>query len=264
MHPALRTIKDDARAAFVRVLAYLGGLATIAIVAAEALRPQALVAQADPAAPRAEWIEITRLHPAFAMTLADWDDGDVRYAMRRNVNGQGRKDILLWGDPAGRGASALVEIYRPGLEFPGFSDSAAELMARAPRLQLAEPFALADSIETKFGAVGLISFALDGGDGVKRCLGFARVFDEPLLLIAGWYCNAGPEIVERAVLACGLDRLTLLGAGSEPRLGELFARAELKRSFCGRNSALIAATPKRGGWMEQAKTPRLRGRLAAR
>ena len=45
------------------------------------------------------------------------------------------------------------------------------------------------------------------------------------------------------MIACALDRLTLIAAGSEPKLGALFARAELKRTFCGQNSVFLAATP---------------------
>ena len=45
------------------------------------------------------------------------------------------------------------------------------------------------------------------------------------------------------MLACALDRLTLLAAGSEPKIGALFAQAELKRTFCGANNVFFAATP---------------------
>lgn len=47
-----------------------------------------------------------------------------------------------------------------------------------------------------------------------------------------------------AMDACALDRLTLLSAGSEPKVGALFAEAELHRSFCGEHDPIIAATPK--------------------
>lgn len=246
-----------------RVLAYMGGLLTIAIIAAELLRPQTHAAPAASLA-RPEWIEIARPHPAFAISIAGFDEGELRYAIRRNVNGQGRKDTLAFGDPSAEGASALVEIYRPGPEFIGFSTPVTELAVRVPPLRLAEGFTLTEPIDTKFGPVRPISFAVQGEGGVRQCLGFAHAFEAPHLLIAGWYCNAGPEIVERSMLACGLDRLTLLGAGSEA-IAELFARAELKRSFCGQDGAFIAATPKRGmDWIDAAKNPKLRGRLAAR
>jgi hypothetical protein len=43
---------------------------------------------------------------------------------------------------------------------------------------------------------------------------------------------------------CALDRLTLLSAGSEPKVGALFAEVELHRSFCGQRDPILAETPK--------------------
>jgi hypothetical protein len=42
---------------------------------------------------------------------------------------------------------------------------------------------------------------------------------------------------------CALDRLTLLSAGSEPKVGALFAEAELHRSFCSQRDPILAETP---------------------
>jgi len=96
--------------------------------------------------------------------------------------------------------------------------------------------------------------------GERRCLKFLRSFEEPRFELSGWFCNAGQEIVDRGMIACAIDHLTLMSAGSEPKLAALFARAELKRTFCGQAGVLFAATPKRGDWIEAARDPRLRGR----
>jgi len=61
--------------------------------------------------------------------------------------------------------------------------------------------------------------------------------------LSGWFCRGG-EFIDRATLACALDRLTLISAGSEPKVGALFADAELRRSFCGQHDPILAATPK--------------------
>jgi hypothetical protein len=51
-----------------------------------------------------------------------------------------------------------------------------------------------------------------------------------------------------------LSRLVLL-AGNEPKLAELFARAELKRGSCA-----VSATPSASAdWVTGADDPRLRG-----
>jgi hypothetical protein len=62
------------------------------------------------------------------------------------------------------------------------------------------------------------------------------------------------------MVACALDRLTLISAASDPKLTALFARAELKRNFCGQTSVFLAATPRRTDWIEAPRDPKLRGR----
>ena len=114
------------------------------------------------------------------------------------------------------------------------------------------------TIETKFGAVLVEAFTDQAPRGARSCLRFARGFEDPRLEISGWFCNPGPELVDRGMLACALDRLSLLSAGSEPKLARLFARAELKRSFCGQKSVFVAATPRRTDWIEAARDPKLR------
>ena len=66
---------------------------------------------------------------------------------------------------------------------------------------------------------------------------------------------AAAQLVRRLFLAAAL-----LAAGSDAKVGALFAQAELARNFCGQRSTLLAPTPKhRALWtaMEQ----KLRGRL---
>jgi len=87
--------------------------------------------------------------------------------------------------------------------------------------------------------------------------------------VSGWYCSPGEEVVDRAVLACAIDRLTMLYAGGDPALAMLFANAEVKRTFCGQRSPILAATPEHA---VQPPLPRnatfgalkLRGRLSLR
>ena len=66
----------------------------------------------------------------------------------------------------------------------------------------------------------------------------------PASAVVRLFCQGGTEFIEQSILACALDRLTLLAAGSEPKLGALFAQAELNRSYCGQRDPILAATPK--------------------
>ena len=71
-----------------------------------------------------------------------------------------------------------------------------------------------------------------------------RAYDDPLLQLSGWFCQGGADFIERSTLACALDRLTLLFAGSEPKADALFARSELNRSYCCQRYPILASTPK--------------------
>ncbi|MGC1280634.1 MAG: hypothetical protein WA893_20825, partial [Xanthobacteraceae bacterium] len=65
-------------------------------------------------------------------------------------------------------------------------------------------------------------------------------------------------------LACALDRLTILSSGSDPKVGALFARAELKRTFCGERNPILAATPERNVPVPIPRSVRVSGRSRPR
>ncbi len=238
----------DIRATIVRVLAYMGGLAILAIGAASLVRTPAGEAAVRPT-PLLEWINVERPHPAFDLQMPELAaDGFSYNILRRNADGA-RKDVLSFGEPAGGGPYVMVEIYRPGASGERFIDAPSEIAARIVDFTVTDDVKPAGEIASKFGDVALVDFAIavpGTHNGMqRRCLGFARPFGEPALQIAGWYCSANEAAVHRATLACALDRLTSLSAGGDPRLARLFARAELKRTFCGERNPILAATPER-------------------
>jgi hypothetical protein len=62
-------------------------------------------------------------------------------------------------------------------------------------------------------------------------------------------------VARRSAIGRMLDRLTLLASGNEPRLAELFGRAELNRSGYGPAKTVPV------DWFTEAENPRLRGPL---
>ena len=70
--------------------------------------------------------------------------------------------------------------------------------------------------------------------------------------------------VDRATLACALDRLTILSAGGDAKVAGLFARAELKRTFCGERNPILAATPERNVPVPIPHRVRFTGRVRPR
>lgn len=264
VHPLLRTFTDEMRAVSIRLIAYGSGLVAVTLAVAEAVSSPPSVAAVEPTA-RPAWVEVGRPHAAFALAMPELGPAEPRYAIRRHADGNGRKDILAWGAADEPGALMTVEIYRPGAELARFGTAVEEIAGRTHDLGPARGVRDAETRGTKLGPVSLVDFTAQSPAGARRCLGFVRPFAEPRLQISGWYCNPGEEIVDRGLVACALDRLTLLAAGSDPAVAALFARAELKRSFCGHKSPILAATPRRSAdWIDTGKDPKLRGRLAGK
>ena len=191
-----------------------------------------------------DWIEVIRPLPAFALTIPEFE-GAPRYSIWRHASGVGRKDVMSFGEAGA--ASATVEVFRGDVEEEDITASIAELRLSAPPVG-------PNSIDTKFGPVRVESAIEDG----RNCLHVSRKFEELRFEISGTFCNAGLELVDHGMVACALDRLSLVSAGSEPRLATLFARAELRRTFCGQKSVFLAATPKRTDWIDAQRDPRLR------
>jgi hypothetical protein len=257
---ALLALGNELSATLGRLLGYIGVLAVVAALAAKLLGMPGDQAAGD-AAQRPQWLAIDRPHRAFALLLPEFpNEPEPNYAILRHVSGGGRKDVMIWGEPDAPGSRLMIEIYRPGSELdPGSSttDSTEELGTAAT----VKP---AGSIDSKFGVLTLVEFAAHRADRTRRCLGFARAFDEPRLRIAGWYCRGSDELVEPHLIVCALDRLTVIAAGNDPRVSALFAQADLQRRFCQPKTATPGASIRRNDWLAAARNPKLRGRHAIR
>lgn len=248
------------RGAMVRILAYLGAIGAMSLIAAEMFKQQDFVATAEPLPPPA-WIEIERPWPAFQLSQSDIGEDDTHYAIRRHAAGGGRKDTLSFGELGKTQRYMNFEIYRAGHETIVFDSAAGSMRDIAGDLGRVTGMRSAMPIPSKFGKFQAFEFAIGPFSGYN-CVGFIRTFDGPQVRIGGLSCNM-KLLVDRAAISCALDRLTLMSAGSAPDLARLFARAELKRSFCGQRDHLLYATPKRGGDVASASEPkpRLRGRF---
>jgi hypothetical protein len=249
----LHMFAGELRAVTLRLAAYACAFAALALIGIEAVTLPRGVTLAE-AGQQSEWVELVKPFPVFAIAVPEFEDAP-RYASFRHVDGGGRRDVFTFGDRSAPGASAVVALYRAGAE----PDASEDITASIGELRLSDRPKLPATIETKFGPVTVESFTDPAPGGARRCLRFLRSFDEPRFDLSGWFCNAGEEIVDRGVVACAIDHLTLTSARSEPQLAALFARAERHRTFCGRAGILFAATPRHGDWIEAGGDPRLRG-----
>ncbi|MBI3701520.1 MAG: hypothetical protein HY242_13890 [Afipia sp.] len=249
-HPALRSFADECSAVFVRLLAYVCGLAVLAAIVADFFSSVPVRASVEPP-PAPGWATASRPHPAFAISQLDLTNRTDGYEILRHPDG-GRKDILRWAQTASEAPTSELELYRPGSEVDAFAAPDADLAFRMGLRDAAEA-ENAGVIDTKFGPVALLRF---GGEATKApaCMAFAKAFETPKLRISGWACQ-GDSAAQRAALTCSLNRLTLLSAGNDPKVAELFARAELKRASCASASASTA------DWVTAPQEPRLRGRI---
>jgi len=254
MRAAPYSVSDDIRATVARLVAYIGGLAAVAAGLLGLFGgPAGIGLEWTAAAQRPAWTTVERPYPAFELLMPELAGGDYSYAIKRRGSDGARKDLMTWGDAGAFGPYAMVEIYRPATASDRFLDAGSEIAARIIEYSVTDDVKPDGEIDSKFGTVPLVDFAIlpsqDEGDGQlrrheRRCLGFARPFGAPVLQIAGWYCSAGREVVDRALIACMLDRLTLVIG--DPALDKFFARAEVKRTFCRQRSPILAATPEHG------------------
>jgi len=241
MHPALHSWREELPANVVRLMAYVGGLVVLSIAAAQVFQSTPLkspIAGVD----RSNWTTIEKPFPAFTLAIPEAAGQPETYTIRRHATGNGRKDILGLGAPDGSTPYLRVEVYRAGGETSHFAAAADTIAADAEALGPVNLASVAEPVASKFGPISLVTFETSQAPH-RYCLGFARTYDDPLLQLSGWFCQ-GDSYVPDSTLACALDRLTLLYAGSEPKVGALFAQAELNRSYCGQRDPLLAATPK--------------------
>jgi hypothetical protein len=253
IHPALTSFADECCATLARLFVYVGVLALLAILAVHLWDQLPDLATLEPAA-KADWSVATRSSPAFAISQFDLADKTEAYEILRHPEG-GRKDVFHWAQ--GSKPVAELELYRPGGELGPSASAIAELAARIdPQNDLkgVRELETAGIIDSKFGSVTLLHVA-GSPDDAPSCLGFIKLIDAPNLRISGWSCQGDTLPARRAAIGCMLDRLILLTSGNEPKLAELFARAELKRGSCAASAASVTSAD----WVTGAENPRLRG-----
>jgi hypothetical protein len=251
----LRAFRDELSATVIRLFAYIGAVAVLAVVMAKLFETP--VGAAIEPLQRSDWTTIERPYRSFSLSVPGFGDPEPDYAIRRHPAG-GRRDVLSFGAATEPRPFLSVEVYRPGTELVRFGDAASEVAAVT--IEVGGPYRLAaaDPIDGKFGRMPVFEFIAHTGDRRRNCLGFARAFGDPHLQIAGWYCKADVEVVDRHTLACAIDGLSLLAAASDPRVQEFFARAERRRTFCKPRTTPRAATLRRNDWIEARRGPKLR------
>jgi len=244
IHLTLAAFADEVVGTVARLFAYVGALVLFAILALAGLGQLPELRDDGPAS-KPGWGVADRSHPAFALSRLDSSDKTASYTIFRHPEG-GRRDVMRWANEADKPVAQL-EIYREGGEFDVTRPATADLAVQMG-LGPTTPLEQAGLIDTKFGPVALFRPA-----GTGSCLGYLKRSEEPALQISGFSCQGDTLPAQRAAVACTLNRLTLLTSGNEPKLAELFARAELKRRGCDAQGS--------PDWLLGAANAQLRGAL---
>ena len=95
IHPALWRFADECNGLFARLIAYMGALALMTIVAVS-LWAQLPLRGNDPAAAKSAWSPAVRAYPAFAISQFDSPGKTEAYEILRHPDG-GRKDKQFCG-----------------------------------------------------------------------------------------------------------------------------------------------------------------------
>ena len=251
IHPALTSFGDECIGMVARLIAYVGTLVLFGILGIHLWNQMPETYSPDLAA-KAGWSLALRSYPAFAVSQFNLPEKTETYEIFRHPEG-GRKDVIRWSAQGDRPVAEL-EIYRPGGEIAQSGPAFADIAARMDPDGTGDPEA-AGIVDSKFGPVTLLR--RPGDAGARSCLGFIKRLDQPSLRISGWSCQGDGLPARRAAVGCMLSRLILLTAGNDPKLAELFARAELRRASC----AASAPSAGQADWVTAAENPLLRGAL---
>lgn len=214
-------------------------------------------APAAPPPPARAWVDIVRPIALYSLDIPDLARLDSAYEARRHEPGGGRRDTLAFGR---LGATAYLRLsaYRLGEE----AEPAASLFVEAARRAGEIGYAVtrlgaADATPTRFGAMETADVTLARGAGEAHCLAFRLIPQDgaEVMRLSGLSCGAPAQPIDRAALACQIDRLDLRSAGDDAALRRLFVQAERRRDGACAPSRLA-----RAGWLEPAgAAPTLRG-----
>ncbi len=191
---------------------------------------QTIASKAPPAAPRDAWIEIAKPYRLYELAAPPLAHEKHAYSARRHATGGGREDVLTFGQFAidKNGPFVRLSVYRHGSEKIEDTPFFVEMARRAAPLGLSVSAVRQEPDQaTRFGDLETAALTLSENEFSRdRCRGFRLVQAQPGLTIAGLACAAENESMSAQDVACLLNRLDLLAAGSDRPLRDFFGAAK--------------------------------------
>lgn len=248
-----------------------GGLEAAAGLAASHVPPGRALATAA----AARWADINRPIALYDLAGTDFSKLPATYRARRRSPDGAREDLMSFGRLGGAKPYLQVSLLRVG-EDPavaasdeGLADGLAKL-ARARGLRVTRIRAAA-AVDTRLGRIEAADLLLWDGAVAVPCLGFRGAANGgSVLRLAGFACGTRERPMDRAALACVIDRIDLASAGDDTALRAVFVAAERRRgSSCLGGAATTSVGPllaggRHIGWLDpDGAMPPLRGLFGA-
>jgi hypothetical protein len=257
------------------VLASAGGIAALVLAPqADARSVGQEASEAAPAqraasaavSPAATWVEVNRPIQLFDLAGGAFGKLPLVYRARRRPDGNDRQDYLAYGSFGGATPYLNLSIARieddPAHRSKMFVDLAR--LAAAAGLSVTRS-AVPSTMPTRFGAFATDDIVVQHGAKALPCVGFRLQPSEGPVAITGFACGTDSKPVDRAELACVLDRIDLVSAGDDQALRDFFVAAERRRGGDCVGSRLMAGAGSRPSWLDAPVSPPLkrgsRGRI---
>ncbi len=225
-----------------------------------------LVPDGRPDAPAAmpavgSWTEIVRPIQLYALVGTEFAKLPMAYTAERHIADGARRDLLSFGAPGGETPFLQLSFRRsagPEQVKPLAADLAGiDPLARVSIARLTEP----TTLDTRFGRFEAADLRLVSDRQSTPCIGFrSKPGSSDTLSIAGVACGTNTRPIGRDLLACVIDRIDLVSAGSDAALKTVFVDAERRRGPGCAPAPTVAAGISRVTWLDaNAAPPPLKG-----
>ncbi len=175
------------------------------------------------------WVEVSHPLALYELSGSPFARLPLVTQARRSVTGMERQDVLTFGHADAQSAYLRVAFARPR-EPVALTDLIVDLarLAAGDRLSIARA-GLPTLLPTRFGTFDVTEITVRGSEGDAPCFGF-RLGEPAPVAITGLACGTRARPLDRAALACAIDRIDILSIGEDVALREFVVGAERRRA----------------------------------
>ena len=206
--------------------------------------------------------------PIFALEAAELAALVPSYTSRSKPGGA-REDMLMWderpsgsAEPSFKPLVLMVAQRRSDVDRKQNGSLYLETTRRAALHGLSVVrSATPGELATKFGPFEVADMLLAAGSGetaapLRSCLAFRQAEASYVFRLTGWLCAQPDRVIERPTLTTLIGKLTLMGAGGDRELHQIFIEADLRKDA----SAASHVNRKPLNWIDQTgEKPPLKG-----